>query len=366
MVHSGQDLYGSDKMFLQSIGVFRKKYPNTNIDIKLPEWGKLAEIISALYPDIQIEISKIGIIRKHDLRKGDFRAVFLTLLFFNLKKSLRHYDLVYINTIIILDHIIAVAFFHKNTFIHIHEITKGLSNRIFRYLLLFSKAKLIFVSEATKTAYLPLPTSKYTVIPNCIEIPSSPNYTNKTTFLLKIGLFGRISSRKGHHILLEALKFIPDSIRTKIRIKIVGDVYKDQTKYLEGLKQLIVSNHFEDLIEFQHFTSDLIPSYNWADILVVPSILPESFSLVALEAMAMKLPVIASDTGGIKEVVEHNITGILIPPGNAPMLADAIIRFINSPESLINMGNAGYNRFLNHFSKQAYMTKLNNTLEDLS
>ena len=78
--------------------------------------------------------------------------------------------------------------------------------------------------------------------------------------------------------------------------------------------------------------------------------LRESFGIVALEAMAMKLPVIASRIGGLEEVVEHERTGLLVPPGDAAALAEAIRTLAENPEMRRNMGEAGRQRVAEKFS----------------
>ncbi|MFN3477629.1 MAG: glycosyltransferase, partial [Candidatus Methylomirabilales bacterium] len=66
------------------------------------------------------------------------------------------------------------------------------------------------------------------------------------------------------------------------------------------------------------------------DLLVVPSML-EPFGIVCLEAMAAGVPVVASKVEGIQEIIEDGKTGILVPPGNAQLLARAILGFLEDP-----------------------------------
>ena len=99
-----------------------------------------------------------------------------------------------------------------------------------------------------------------------------------------------------------------------------------------------------------------------ASVLVVPSALPESFSLVCLEAMAMKIPVIGTNIGGICELIDDGHTGFLVRPGDAEQLADAIKKFLYHPEKIIDMGLAGYNKYATYFSRQVFENKLSETL----
>jgi glycosyltransferase involved in cell wall biosynthesis len=87
--------------------------------------------------------------------------------------------------------------------------------------------------------------------------------------------------------------------------------------------------------------------YETADVLVAPSRW-EGFGLTAVEAMRAGLPVIATRVGGLAEVVEHEVTGLLVEPGASAALVDAIRS--TSAESLRSMGEAGRQRFLAHFT----------------
>lgn len=77
---------------------------------------------------------------------------------------------------------------------------------------------------------------------------------------------------------------------------------------------------------------------------LVPSVWPEPFGLVAIEAMASGRPVIGSDTGGLADIVVHGETGLLVPPGDAPALRAAIAQLLTNPALRERMGQAGHCR----------------------
>jgi glycosyltransferase involved in cell wall biosynthesis len=88
-----------------------------------------------------------------------------------------------------------------------------------------------------------------------------------------------------------------------------------------------------------------------AAIVVVPS-MGEGFGMVALEAMERGRPVIAADIGGLGELVEHEITGLLVPPGEAEPLAQALERLGGDLELAARMGEAGRRRALERFLQE--------------
>jgi glycosyltransferase involved in cell wall biosynthesis len=96
-------------------------------------------------------------------------------------------------------------------------------------------------------------------------------------------------------------------------------------------------------------TAELVRHYSRAEMLVCPS-LYEGFGLPAGEAMACGLPVVATTGGALPEVVEDGVTGVLVPPGDAPALAQAIRTLMGDAGLRRRMGQAGRERVLENFS----------------
>jgi glycosyltransferase involved in cell wall biosynthesis len=90
--------------------------------------------------------------------------------------------------------------------------------------------------------------------------------------------------------------------------------------------------------------------YPYLDIVVLPSLNFESFGMTIIEAMKYKKPVICSDFGGMKEVLEHNITGLVVLANNVFLLKKAIELLINNEEMRIGMGLAGRQRLESNFN----------------
>ena len=88
------------------------------------------------------------------------------------------------------------------------------------------------------------------------------------------------------------------------------------------------------------------------DLLVVPSVACESFGMVILEAMKYKKPVICSDFGGMKEVVENGKTGLVVPAGDILSLAKAIKKLLADADMRRQMGEAGYLRLNKLFTSE--------------
>jgi glycosyltransferase involved in cell wall biosynthesis len=98
------------------------------------------------------------------------------------------------------------------------------------------------------------------------------------------------------------------------------------------------------------------------DVLLFPSLAPESFGLVALEAMACGVPVIGSRTGGIPEAVDEGRTGFLVPPGDSEALADRMAWCLDHPSELAEMKSHARERTVALFSMDLVFNRFYRTL----
>ncbi|MEM2336158.1 MAG: glycosyltransferase family 4 protein [Candidatus Bathyarchaeia archaeon] len=139
----------------------------------------------------------------------------------------------------------------------------------------------------------------------------------------KIVLFvGRLVYEKGIHVLINAVPKVLEKVNAKFVI--VGNGYMQQS-----LSEYIRSMGLAHKVMFTGFVDDrtLRNLQKCADVSVVPSLF-EPFGIVALEAMAAKSPVVVSDTGGLSEIVEHEVTGVKVYPNNPDSLAWGITRVL--------------------------------------
>lgn len=104
--------------------------------------------------------------------------------------------------------------------------------------------------------------------------------------------------------------------------------------------------------------ADLVAFYRGARMLVVPSLWFETFALVAAEAMGQGIPVIASRIGALQETVQDGVTGVLVPPGDAAALAEAVALLWNDPQLAQNLGRAGHRRVVTEFSSRQHVARL--------
>ena len=162
-----------------------------------------------------------------------------------------------------------------------------------------------------------------------------------------ISAVGALEQRKGHRYLIEAIGALaatPASIKLKCFIVGQGSVHK----VLQGEIAVIRSL---DRIKLLGRVDDVRELLRASDIFAMPS-LKEGLGVAALEAMASALPVIASDVGGLHEVVEDGRTGIIVPPANPEKIAAAIRPLAESDELRTRMGAAARARVVENYSME--------------
>jgi len=158
----------------------------------------------------------------------------------------------------------------------------------------------------------------------------------------------RLHRTKGHAVLLDALAALTKEM-LQVQVVIVGDGTERPDLEARACRLGIA-----DAVVFTGFRTDVADVLRAADVFVLPSLL-EGLPNTALEAMASGLPVVASHVDGVPELVADGETGLLVPPGDADRLADAIGHFLGAPELARAMGQAGRERVRAHFSLEGML-----------
>jgi glycosyltransferase involved in cell wall biosynthesis len=155
---------------------------------------------------------------------------------------------------------------------------------------------------------------------------------------LLVGTLGRlIEPKKGLATFLAAARLLSSEF-PRVRFAIVGD--GPARSDLEGRAAREGVSHCTVFCGLRRDVPEVMRSF---DLFVQPS-LWEGFGITLLEAMVVGTPVVASRVGGVPEVVEDGVTGILVPPGDAPALAAACAQLLRQRERAARMGNAGRER----------------------
>ncbi|WP_330443980.1 glycosyltransferase family 4 protein [Flavobacterium sp. C4GT6] len=372
VIHQSAELYGSDKMLLLLLKSMDKAkfYPV----VVVPGEGPLKQ---------ELEKDNIKVVTAPVLKV--YRKMFtpknLYRFFKDIKKGVSlldklnveyGFDLIYSNTLAVL---LGMFYARKRKIKHVwhvHEII--VHPKIFAeaYPRLLNKTahKVICNSLATRDNLLHRVSalqSKTVVVYNGLDESQRVGaVATKVDFGftqedIVITLVGRISRLKGHKWTVSAFsKYLKTS---NAKLFFVGSPVPGQEYYETELRDIIKHEGLENKVTILPFTKNLKQIWDVTDIALMPSTEAESFGLVGLEAMLAKKPLVASNLGGLKEIVLNNETGYLVNPLDDKALADALIKLMDNPQLQNEFGESGYNRAKQQFSLQNYLKGINSVLE---
>jgi glycosyltransferase involved in cell wall biosynthesis len=164
-----------------------------------------------------------------------------------------------------------------------------------------------------------------------------------------IGLVGRISHWKGQDVFLKAAAIAHQRFPLA-RFQVIGGVLFGEQEYEQQLHDSARELGLNDVVEFTGFRSDVPDLIRRLDVLVHASTAPEPFGQVVIEGMVAGKPVVATDGGGIPEIVVDGVTGLLVPMGDVQAMAAAIESLLSNPASAAELGRHGRQRVLEHFT----------------
>jgi glycosyltransferase involved in cell wall biosynthesis len=216
-----------------------------------------------------------------------------------------------------------------------------------------------------------LPPDKQVMIPNGVntDVYAEAQSKDLTQFRRRFALpgerivlfVGRLVYEKGVHVLVNAIPKVLEKVNAKTVI--VGNGYMK-----EQISGIVKGLGIDQKVMFTGFVDDetLRRLQTCADVSVVPSLF-EPFGIVALEAMAAKSPVVVSDTGGLAEIVDHDVDGIEVYPNNPDSLAWGITRVLTDERNANRLRSNAYKKIQEKYNwdriakqtRDVYRTVLN-------
>lgn len=179
-----------------------------------------------------------------------------------------------------------------------------------------------------------------------------------------VGVVGRLQPWKGQDRMLLAQSLLRERGHSFHLVIVGGDSYGLSPEYAQSLPALIQRLDLVDAVTMTGEVPDAGPYVEQMDILVNASD-PEPFGIVLLEAMARGVAVVAVDSGGPSEFIEHGRTGMLARSGEPEALADALEPLLVSAEARESAGRAGRERFLRDFTDAAMRERFFRELQQL-
>jgi len=168
-----------------------------------------------------------------------------------------------------------------------------------------------------------------------------------------IGTAGRMVPVKGYDLLLKAAEYIVED-SPQVMFIIAGD-----GPLKEDLQRKSVEMGLENNVKFIGFREDIIDILNCLDVFVMSSH-HEGIPMVLLEAMAMQKPVISTAVGGIKEIIQDNVSGLLVKPGDFKSLALACMIMLNRQEIRTQLSLGAVKRIRDEFSVEVQKERILN------
>jgi glycosyltransferase involved in cell wall biosynthesis len=167
---------------------------------------------------------------------------------------------------------------------------------------------------------------------------------------------GRVNGRKGHDVFVSACEVLHgEGVRAIYEI-VGGSVPGHLDPYHELRDRVERLDGSAEWIRFDGWTDSMSARIERASVVVLPSTGAEGLNITALEAMALRRPVVATRTGGLPEVVVDGETGLLVPVRDVDALAAAIRRLIEDPAQCDRMGVAGRQRARTVFPVKAFVS----------
>lgn len=204
-------------------------------------------------------------------------------------------------------------------------------------------SKIFSTSHTMAKEILKYTSKQVQVIPFGVNLEQfSPKETSLRLFNeddLVVGIVKTLEPKYGVEVLLRAFSFVKHkNFATKLKLLIVGRGAQEiELKQLVDKLGLASVTHFTGWVPVEKISD----YHNAIDISVFPSVCDESFGVAVVEASACEKPVIVSRRGGLPEVVDENVTGLIVPSGDVEALAAAIEKLVVDPELRRRLGKQG-------------------------
>jgi glycosyltransferase involved in cell wall biosynthesis len=292
----------------------------------------------------------------------------------------RGFDLVYLNTQkALVVGALGRPLFRKPVLFHLHDIMSpdhfgGLHLRLVSFIVGHYVTRVVANSQASADAILGLakisPNDVRVVLNGVpsepfIALENTPKETLRQRFGLTteafwVGVFGRLASWKGQTTAVDALLDNPD-----MHLALVGSALFGEDKYEASLRQHVDTLGLAGRVHFLGFSNEVPALMKAMDVVAHTSTLPEPFGRVVVEGMLSHRPVIASAAGGVTELIENGVTGILIEPGNSAALSAALKKLATEPAYADDLAQAAFVMAKAKFDETVFVDGVLHQIDDM-
>ena len=336
VAHPFPDLYGADRMLLQALRALRSR--GTEVTVVVPEPGPLlptlAEagiaVVVAPFPVVRrAAVSPRGLARLAAGLPGDLARLHHLL-------GAQRPDALYVNTLTLPHWLAAARLARLPVICHVREAPEdlpGLARKALAAPLLLA-TRVVANSHATARHLArswPSLARRTSVVHNGLDFPGPCPPPAPHPGPARLLVAGRISPTKGQDVALEAVARLVAE-RRDVVLEVVGSTFRGYEWFQDGLRRRAEELGIAERVRFLGFRAPLWETYASADVVLVPS-RSESFGNVAVEAMAMARPVVATRVGALPDLVDHGATGLVCAPADPAGMAAAVARLLDDAEA---------------------------------
>jgi GT2 family glycosyltransferase len=330
VVHPGAELYGSDRVLLESVVALLARGPVT---VVLPGPGPLVARLEAA--GARVQLCRMPVLRKSVLRPAGLLGLLRDAVL-GLPAAVRllraHPAGVYVSTTILPSWVLLGRLAGRRVVCHVHEAEWPGPAVLHRLLLapLLLAGTVVTNSRFTDrvlTGLLPALGRRSVVVPNALPAVAPVPARRRLTGPVRLLYVGRLSPRKGPDVAVAALAELVDR-GVDAELTVVGSVFAGYEWFEAELRDQVVAAGLGDRVRFLGFRSDTSAALAEADVVLVPSVLDESFGNTAVEGVLAARPTVVSGLAGLREAVQGYGCALVVPPGRAGEWADAVQRVV--------------------------------------
>ncbi|GGC99875.1 glycosyl transferase [Tersicoccus solisilvae] len=362
VVHPSPDLYGSDRMLLESVAAFDAA--GWDVDVVLPGDGPLVAEL-AVYR-CRIAWAPMVVLRKAFLRPAGLvrlavqsaRSVLPTLRLIASSDP----DLVYVNTLTIPGWLLAGRVAGRRVLAHVHEAESEVPRTVAVGLAapLLAAHRVVVNSKATGAvlaAAIPALGRRTDLVHNGVAGPEHPAPPReRLDGEVRLVVVGRLSPRKGTDVAVDALARLREQ-GVPATLTLVGAVFPGYEWFEQQLRDQVHRRGLDAVVTFTGFVPDPSEALAGADIALVPSRV-EPFGNTAIEAQLALRPVIVSATQGLVETVDDGRWGSLAAPGDAEDLAARIRELVDAWPAALERARSAREHAVAAFSPRQFRRAL--------
>lgn len=324
-LHSSSEMYGSDRSLLYLMKILDKsKYSLTAL---LPCDGPLVTELKKV-EGVTVEIYEVAVLRRKNLSvKGMARychGFFASYGYIKRMIQEQHIDVVYTNVAVVFPGAIAAKFSRDCKSVwHIREIIKSKKERVLVSFVVNHFADVIIANSRATGEAICKDNRKLRVVYNAVDVKNTAiTHTDKKEVI--VGMAGRINRWKGQKLFVNMAEIVHKK-RPDVKFIIAGSAYSGEEHLEVELREYITQKGLSEVVKLLGQVDDTDAFYQSLDIFVLPSIQPEPFGLVVIEAMEKRLPVIATNHGGPVEIIDDEKNGYLVPFDTADAMAERCV-----------------------------------------